>query len=106
MKTTDFKSKLKPIITIAVFILLIITIIVQAISVLSLKEKYNTLDAQSIFLGDQFMHEKRDRIWGIKLIYACYNNKIYPCDDKAVTEWNEQNPDKAITAEYLQSLEY
>ena len=87
MKTTDFKSKLKPIITIAVFILLIITIIVQYTSILSLKEKFSTLDAQSIFLGDQFINEKRATTWDIKLIFACYN-------------------DKAITFEYLQSLEF
>lgn len=27
----------------------------------------------------------------------CYNNEIRPCDDIAVTEWNEENPDNTFT---------
>lgn len=50
--------------------------------------------------------EENKTLWNTKLIYACYNYKIYPCDDEGTSKWNEQNPDKAITEAYLRDPEY
>lgn len=57
-------------------------------------------------LFGQLTHEQSARVWDTKLIYACYNNEIHPCDDSGVSEWNKQNPDKAITTDYLRSPEF
>lgn len=49
--------------------------------------------------------EERKTLWNTKLIYACYNYEIHPCDDEGTSKWNEQNPDKAITEAYLRDPE-
>jgi hypothetical protein len=51
-------------------------------------------------------NEESKTLWNTKLIYACYNYKIYPCDDEGTSKWNEQNPDKAITEAYLRDPEF
>jgi ABC-type phosphate transport system substrate-binding protein len=61
------------------------------------------LSAAVMFLGGTLAHEKEARTWDTKLIYACYNNKIYPCNEDGVAKWNEQYPEKAITSEYLRN---
>lgn len=53
-------------------------------------------------LSSQLGHQNQQRLWDTRLIYACYNYDIHPCDDAGVTKWNEANPDKAVTAAYLQ----
>lgn len=50
--------------------------------------------------------EEARTVWNTKLIYACYNYKIYPCDDEGTSKWNNQNPDKAITAAYLRDPDF
>jgi hypothetical protein len=50
--------------------------------------------------------EENKTTWSTKLIYACYNYKIHPCDDEGTSRWNEQNPDKAITEAYLRDPEF
>lgn len=50
--------------------------------------------------------EEDKTAWNTKLIYACYNHKIYPCDGEGTAKWNEQNPDKAITEAYLRDPEF
>lgn len=56
-------------------------------------------------LSSLLAHEQQARVWDTKLIYACYNHKIYPCDDEGISKWNEENPDQAITADYLRDPE-
>jgi hypothetical protein len=57
-------------------------------------------------LINRFNAEESKTIWNTKLIYACYNYKIYPCDDEGTSKWNEQNPDKAITESHLRDPEF
>lgn len=57
-------------------------------------------------LVDRVDKEEKSTLWNTKLIYACYNYKIYPCDDEGTSKWNEQNPDKAITEAYLRDPEF
>lgn len=52
-------------------------------------------------LATVVQHHEESRVWDTKLLYACYNYKIQPCDDNGVTEWNKNNPEKAITKAYL-----
>jgi hypothetical protein len=61
------------------------------------------LGAALVFIGGIVEHEKEARTWDTKLIYACYNNRIYPCSEDGVSRWNEQHPDKVITSEYLRN---
>lgn len=64
------------------------------------------LSAALTYLGGVVAHEKEARTWDTKLLYACYNNRIYPCDDEGVAKWNEQSPSKAITSEYLRDPQF
>lgn len=57
-------------------------------------------------LTSRLNQEEEKTLWNTKLIFACYNYKIYPCDDEGTTKWNEQHPDKAITGAYLQDPEF
>lgn len=57
-------------------------------------------------LTNTLANEQRSRIWDTKLIYACYNHKIQPCDDENVSIWNEQHPSEAITEAYLRDPEF
>lgn len=50
--------------------------------------------------------DERKDLWNTKLIYACYNYDIHPCDDEGTTKWNEQHPDKAITEAYLRDQNF
>lgn len=56
-------------------------------------------------LTDRANDEESKTLWNTKLIYACYNYEIHPCDDEGTSQWNEQNPDKAITEAYLRDPE-
>lgn len=56
-------------------------------------------------LIDRANDEESKTLWNTKLIYACYNYEIHPCDDEGTSKWNEQNPDKAITEAYLRDPE-
>lgn len=57
-------------------------------------------------LINRLNEEENKTLWNTKLIYACYNYKIYPCDDEGTSKWNEQNPDKAVTEAYLRDPEF
>ena len=57
-------------------------------------------------LVDRINDKETETLWNTKLIYACYNYKIYPCDDNGVSKWNQDNPNKTITPEYLRDPEY
>lgn len=87
-----YKSKLNIIVITILFIILTSVIIIQSLHIAALSSTQT--------------NEQRARIWDTKLIYACYNYKIQPCDDKNVTIWNEQHPDKAITEAYLRDPEF
>lgn len=54
-------------------------------------------------LVNHLKEEENKTLWNTKLIYACYNYKIYPCDDEGTSKWNKENPDKAITEAYLRN---
>ncbi len=41
--------------------------------------------------------------WNTKLIWACHDYAIRPCDDASVTKWNEQNPDRTISDDWLRT---
>lgn len=41
--------------------------------------------------------------WNMKLIYACHAHDIRRCDDANVTEGNKQNPERAITVDWLRA---
>ncbi|MFZ2836360.1 MAG: hypothetical protein WAZ21_03495 [Candidatus Saccharimonadales bacterium] len=56
-------------------------------------------------LIDRANDEESKTLWNTKLIYACYNYEIHPCDDEGTSKWNEQNPDKTITEAYLRDPE-
>lgn len=92
MKKYKLKFKIHTVIITAMFALLTGAVIIQSMQIA----------AHTSFLS----HETDETLWNTKLIYACYNNKIYPCDEDGVSKWNEQNPDKAITPEYLRDPEY
>lgn len=83
--------KAKPIVKVSIIV------IVFALLAAVISAQYSSIS----FLTDQVMYEKRARIWDTKLLYACHNYKIYPCDEEGVSTWNKQNPDKAITEAYL-----
>jgi hypothetical protein len=57
-------------------------------------------------LTKSLSEEENKTLWNTKLIYACYNYRIYPCDDEGTSKWNEQNPDKAITEAYLRDPDF
>lgn len=84
-----YKIKRRHIIIVTVFTILVAAVIVLGIAL--------------EFIGGTVEHEKEARTWDTKLIYACYNNKIYPCNEDGVSKWNEQHPEKAITSEYLRN---
>jgi hypothetical protein len=86
------KFKISTVVTVAIFTILTGAIIVQSL--------------QIAMLTSTLTHEQEMRTWDTKLIYACYNHKIYPCDDEGTSKWNEQNPDKAITEAYLRGPEF
>lgn len=87
-----YKFKISIIATTTMFIILTGVVIVQSLQIAALTS----------FLA----HEQEARTWDTKLIYACYNHKIHPCDDEGTSKWNEQNPDKAITEAYLRDPEF
>lgn len=86
------KFKISTITTAAMFTLLTVAVIVQSLQIAA--------------LTSFFSHEADGTLWNTKLIYACYNHKIYPCDEGGVSRWSEQNPDQAITPEYLRDPEF
>jgi len=81
------KSRIISISAIILFLLLVAVIIMQSLQIAA--------------LSNLVTREQRARTWDTKLIYACYNYKIHPCDDEGTSRWNEQHPDEAITPEYL-----
>jgi ABC-type phosphate transport system substrate-binding protein len=85
------KFKISTVVTTAMFTLLTVAVIVQSLQIAA--------------LTSFFSHEADGTLWNTKLIYACYNHKIYPCNESGVSRWNEQNPDKAITEAYLRDPE-
>jgi hypothetical protein len=85
------KLRIISISAIILFLLLVGAVIVQSLQIAA--------------LSSLFTHEQQTRTWDTKLIYACYNHKIYPCDDEGVSKWNEQHPHEAITSEYLRNPE-
>jgi len=80
-------------------IIIATTLIVQTMAVI-------VLGVALTLLGGTVAHEKEARTWDTKLIYACYNNKIYPCDEEGVSKWNNQYPDQAITSKYLRDPQF
>lgn len=87
-----YKSKLIPIANIVLFIILTGAVIVQSLQIAALTH--------------MIANERQARTWDAKLIFACYNNKVYPCDEETISKWNEQNPNKAITEAYLRDPEF
>lgn len=78
--------------TVAMFAILTGAIVYQSLLIMALIDRGNTAD--------------RETLWNTKLIYACYNHKIYPCDEEGTSAWNEEHPNQAITPEYLRDPEY
>lgn len=87
-----YKFKVSAVVTTAMFFLLTAAIIVQSLQIAALKSF--------------FSNEADGTLWNTKLIYACYNHKIYPCDNEGTSKWNKENPDKAITEAYLRDPEF
>lgn len=92
MKKYKLKPKVSTIVITMMFIALTGAAIIQSLQINALASFY--------------AHEQDGNLWNTKLIYACYNHKIYPCDDEGTSKWNEQNPDKAITEAYLRDPEF
>lgn len=92
MKQLKLKPKVSTLATITMFVLLTGAVIYQSLLIMVLIDRAKTVD--------------RETLWNTKLIYACYNHKIYPCDDEGTSKWNEQHPDQAITPEYLRDPVY
>ncbi|MNY08738.1 hypothetical protein D3C86_1416080 [compost metagenome] len=88
---SKFKFKVSAVIITAMFTLLTGVAIVQSLQIAALSSLSS--------------HEADGTLWNTKLIYACYNYDIHPCDDEGTSKWNEQNPDKAITEAYLRDPE-
>lgn len=91
MKKNIVKLKTGTIVTVAMFTILTSVVIVQSLQIAALSSFFNK--------------EADGTLWNTKLIYSCYNHKVYPCDEQGVSKWNEQNPDKAITEAYLRDPE-
>lgn len=85
------KSKIISVSTIILLLLLVGIAIIQSLQITA--------------LSNLLAHEQQARTWDTKLIYACYNHKIYPCDDEGTSKWNEEHPNEAITPEYLRDPE-
>lgn len=92
MKKNKLKFTKSTIATAVILTLLVVTVTCQSLLI--------------YVLIDRVEDEEVKSLWNTKLIYACYNYKIYPCDDDGTSKWNEQNPDKAITEAYLRDPEF
>ena len=92
MKKSQQKVNIRTIAIGAILIALTGTVIIQSLQIAALKSF--------------FSHEADGTLWNTKLIYACYNHDIHPCDDEGVSKWNERHPDQAITPAYLRDPEF
>jgi hypothetical protein len=92
MKKYKLKLKTSTVASTVMFIVLTGAVIVQSLQIAA--------------LSSFFTQEQNETLWNTKLIYACYNHKIYPCNDEGTSKWNEQNPDQAITPAYLRDPKF